>query len=328
LGAALRYFAGGDTYDLAIVFKISREEVFNSIWLIVAAVRRTKQLEIAYPSSHLAQRILAFDFSTQSSININNCAGALDGLLIWSNKPTKKDLHELKIGAKKYFCGRKKKFGYNLQAVCDSNQKFLFVEMLHPGATSDFLAFGRSSLNRKLAAAGSSFLCPGLAIFGDNAYENTHYLVTPFKGVSSGPKDAFNFFVSQLRIIIECAFGMLVHRWGILRKPLPTNLSVAKAQLLVYCLCELHNYCISKSEGIALHATHLDSIEIIASGGLLLHDFDPDVQRLDDLLDGGATRQDVLRHDIRGHDNISNLPAHQLLARVTAEGYTRPQVND
>jgi hypothetical protein len=29
-------------------------------------------------------------------------------------------------------------------------------------------------------------------------------------------KDDYNYYQSQLRMTIECAFGMLVHRWSIL----------------------------------------------------------------------------------------------------------------
>ena len=50
-------------------------------------------------------------------------------------------------------------------------------------------------------------------------------MTTPFKAVSSGPKDAFNFFHSQTRINIECAFGMLVNRWAVLKTPIPINVS-------------------------------------------------------------------------------------------------------
>jgi hypothetical protein len=327
LGAAIRYFAGGDTYDLAIVFKISRIEVFHSMWLIVKAVRRTKQLEISYPTSHIAQQIIAYDFSRLSDININICAGAVDGLLIWTNKPTKPDLKRLKIGAKKFFCGRKKKFGLNLQAVCDSRKKFLFVEVSHPGATSDFLAFARSKLHQQLATSldNQTFLSPGLAIFGDNAYENTSYMVTPYKGVTGGPRDAFNFFQSQLRITVECAFGMLVHRWSILRRPLPLNISAKKAQMLVYCLCQLHNFCISQQEGKAPNPTHADMVETMMHGGLLLHHFDPECQRLDDLLDGGANHRGEAQRRNAERVDRSNLPAQKLLTYITQHGYNRPQ---
>ena len=56
------------------------------------------------------------------------------------------------------------------------------------------------------------FLADGLSIYGDNSYINGPYMVTPFKAVSSGIKDAYNFYQSQLRINIECAFGVLVNR--------------------------------------------------------------------------------------------------------------------
>ena len=71
-------------------------------------------------------------------------------------------------------------------------------------------------------------------------------MTTPYKGVSGGIKDAFNFYHSQLRINIECAFGMLVHKWGCLQKPLPCNFSLPKICALVKCLCILHSFCIDE----------------------------------------------------------------------------------
>jgi len=42
-------------------------------------------------------------FSKKSSIGLNNCVGALDGILIWTNKPGKKDLSNVGFGPKKFF---------------------------------------------------------------------------------------------------------------------------------------------------------------------------------------------------------------------------------
>jgi DDE superfamily endonuclease len=100
-------------------------------------------------------------------------------------------------------------FGLNLQATCDAHGKFLDVSILHPASTSDFLAFSTSKLQKKIKTPG--FLAAeGLCIFGDAAYVNNEYFMTPFKNVKSGVKDTFNFYHSQLRINIECAFGMFV----------------------------------------------------------------------------------------------------------------------
>ena len=84
------------------------------------------------------------------------------------------------IGQKKFFCGRKKKFGLNMTATCNHKRRFIDnIDISHPGATSDYLAFATSSLKRKLET--SNLLADGKYIFGDNAYVNTPYLATPFK---------------------------------------------------------------------------------------------------------------------------------------------------
>jgi DDE superfamily endonuclease len=98
----------------------------------------------------------------------DNCVGCVDGLLIWINKPNKRDLLATKSGATKFYCGRKNKYGLNMQATCDADRKFLDVEIQHPGATSDFLAFQTSDLNNKLQSP--SFLHPDLTIYGNCAY--------------------------------------------------------------------------------------------------------------------------------------------------------------
>jgi DDE superfamily endonuclease len=72
-------------------------------------------------------------------------------------------------------------------------------------------------------------------------------MATPFKGVSGETKDSYNFYHSQIRINIECAFGILCHRFSILRKPIATRISIARTTALVMALCKLHNFCIDHS---------------------------------------------------------------------------------
>ena len=54
-------------------------------------------------------------------------------------------------------------------------------------------------------------------------------------------KDDFNYYHSRTRINIECAFGILVKRWGILRRPLGFKLAYITA--LVEACMKLHNIC-------------------------------------------------------------------------------------
>ena len=105
-----------------------------------------------------------------------------------------------------------KKFGLNMQAICDDQRRFIDVNISHPVSTLDYLAFGTSKINSKLEEP--VFLCKGLCIYGDNAYMNCAYMTTPFKAVSGGLRNAYNFYHSQLRINISCALGILVNQWA------------------------------------------------------------------------------------------------------------------
>ena len=113
-----------------------------------------------------------------------------------------------------------------MQAICDDKRRFIDVEILHPASTSDYLAFATSSIIQQLEKP--EFLAKGLCIYGDNAYMNYPYMATPFKSVSQGGYDAYNFYHSQIRINVECSFGILVNRWAILRSPIPLNVSFKK----------------------------------------------------------------------------------------------------
>ena len=130
--------------------------------------------------------------------------------------PTQSDCDLLKIGPRRFYCERKAKFGLNMQALCDHNGKFLEVWIGNPASSSDFMSFMRSSMYYKINQP--CFLKDGLVIFGDCAYVNDGFMVSPYKGAKTGVDDDFNFFHSQIRITIERAFGMLVKRFGILRR--------------------------------------------------------------------------------------------------------------
>jgi hypothetical protein len=246
------------------------------------------------------------EFKKKSEIGIACCIKAIDGILIWIHKPTEANCKDMGVGPVKFFCGRKKKYGLNMQAICDSKRRFLWVDIRFPGATSDYFAFEQTELFEKLQTDG--FLRAGLCIFGDAAYVNAPYMCVPYRNVagSDGSKDAYNFFQSQLRINIECAFGMLVHRFGILRKPFPVNVSVGKINAAVLALCKLHNFCIDSQHEEISSADICDSGNIMMDGGMVLPridnnegdyywDYDAEQDRLDGLLDGGEHFDDISR---------------------------------
>lgn len=247
------------------------------------------EFDISYPKDHSKQKKIAHGFKQISRVGFDCCAGAIDGMLIWIHKPSSVDCEAMNVGPKKFYCGRKKKFALNLQGVCDSQRRFLDISIRQPGSTSDFLSFQTSSLFHHMEEP--SFLSPGLALFGDSAYVSNSYMVTPFKAVSSGPKDSFNYYQSQVRIAIECAFGILVHKWGILRKPIPVNISVQRTTALVNALCKLHNYCIDAQDDINSESQNVaqDELNIAVGGGIPLEHVQDNPHRPSQLLDGNES---------------------------------------
>ncbi len=133
----------------------------------------------------------------------------------------------------------------NCQAVSDVHGRILDLSIGLPGASSDCIAFEGSDLYERLEGG---LLKNGLVLFGDNAYLNTHYMATPFPNVSSGSNEEYFFFHSQVCIRDECAFGILVLRWEILRSAIPCNITIVRTIALVSCLARLHNFCIDEIE--------------------------------------------------------------------------------
>ena len=195
LAVALRFFAGASNHDLVTNFEISQTEVVTSIWAVVEAVNKHPEFRIEYPSDHNKQRMIAEKFCAASDVGFNNCAGCLDGVLIWMPKPSIREAKEANISRRKLLCARKNKFGLNMQAVADMDGRILDMSIKCGGASSDLLAFEKSDLHRRLEAG---LLADGLAIYGDNAYVNTNYMATPYPGVTQGARDKYNFFHSQV----------------------------------------------------------------------------------------------------------------------------------
>ena len=88
-------------------------------------------------------------------------------------------------------------------------------------------------------------------IAGDSAYAVSPFLLTPYdieemKVDVDHAKDSFNFHLSSCRVYIECAFGELVMRWGILWRTLSFGLK-KNADIIQVCML-LHNFIIDSRE--------------------------------------------------------------------------------
>jgi hypothetical protein len=203
------------------------------------------------------------------------------------------------------------------------------VDISHPGSTSDYMAFTVSPLKRSLETA--CFLSEGMHLFGDNAYVNAPYMVTLYKSPNKS-QDHYNFYHSQVPIKVECAFGMLVHWWSILRRPIPASLGILrKVTAFTMCLYSLHNFCIDRR---IANCTSLDQDRAFwaARGGVCVQPNHDGANELDpeQLLHGGEHYDDYSCNIYRQaeHSGLWNangiLPRDVLHESVINQGLQRP----
>ena len=242
LACALRYFAGGSYLDITLSHGIGKTDLYRSIWVVVHATNASTPLQFSFPTTSAQCESIASEFSHRSKAGFRNCIGCIDGMLVWTEKPSKKQCMEVGVDDGKFYCGRKGKFGLNLQAVCDARRCFTYISLQHPASASNYLAFITSSFYGQLTEGEG--IPQGYCLYGDNTYVNESCMAVPFQATANGPKDSYNFYHSQVRINIECSFGILTNHWRLLKSPLSSKISISRINAHKSCLCKLHNFCI------------------------------------------------------------------------------------
>ena len=160
-----------------------------------------REFFLQYPADPEEQQRIAAAYHGVSAVDFDNCAGAINRILIWIQKPTTKDADKSGIDIKKLFCGRKHKFGLICQAVSNKRGRFRNRSIKYGTSSADCLAFEVSDIYHWLE---EGILLPGLFLFGNNAYLNSPFMATPYPNVTSGSKDNYNFYHSQVSQKREC----------------------------------------------------------------------------------------------------------------------------
>jgi hypothetical protein len=135
-----------------------------------------------------------------------------------------------------------------MQAIVDHLGRFLFIAVAAPGSQPDVNAFNRTSPHTLLMN-----LPLGHFLLGDNAYKPSEKLVSTFGGANQFNVDCdnCNYYMSQCRIRVKMAFGMMVHRFGLLGSPL--RVSILHVGPLMQCIARLHNFILNQNNEYELH---------------------------------------------------------------------------
>jgi hypothetical protein len=242
---ALRFFAGASYLDLVRIHGIGKTTCYSScIKKVIQSIHKNKEIgQPKWPEQTPDLESHARAWTDISGVPgrrgvLQGCVGAIDGLLIKTKCPGKQETNK----PRDYKSGHYKRYGLNAQVVCDRKLRIIFASIMCPGKTNDVNAYRHSKISDLIEA-----LPAGYFVVGDNAYVNSDHLLVPYPGENiPDDEDAFNFFLSQLRIRVENTFAQLVAKWGVLWRPL--NCPLRNQSHLVLCLCKLHNFCIDEKE--------------------------------------------------------------------------------
>ncbi|GFO02654.1 protein antagonist of like heterochromatin protein 1 [Plakobranchus ocellatus] len=168
----------------------------------------------------------------------------------------------------------KQTFSFVLQGVCDAQCNFISVDVGDFGRHSDggvlkHSSFGRALYSNNLPIPLDESICGSDSLpyvfLGDEAYPLLRNIMRPFprRGLDN-VRRIYNYRHSRARRTIECAFGVLVGKWSVLKTTL--NMLPENAIKVVLACCVLHNFV--RRRGVSLD--NIESNEIDNSWSLIL----------------------------------------------------------
>lgn len=237
VAAGLRFLGGGRVKDQRHLIGCSRKAAYVAVDDFIDAVNSAPELDISFPTTVEEWNDVNAGWTRKSTDELlYGCVGALDGFFQRTNKPSKKAVSNVLA----YYSGHYESYGVNCQACVTSDLQFSYFGVVSPGSTNDNISYpladGLKDVIEKLPL--------GLYMVGDAAYTLTEHLLVPFTGADrlDPAQDAFNYFLSQLRIRVEMAFGRLVNKFRILSGKVLGSLNRVSA-ILTAC-ARLHNFII------------------------------------------------------------------------------------
>ena len=247
LAFTLRWLAGGQQWDLCYMFDVAKTTFHVWKWRVVIALNRVLD-NIQFPTDEASLDSLAAGFA-----NIANGMGAaiphtvcaFDGVVIQKCPPPQQNLETggiVTTNTAAHFY-RKGYFGAAMMAFVDAKCRFLSISMACAASCHDSTMFDTSQAGHLLMRGLPSNKYNAVA---DDAFVTRGHILTPYVGHSLTPhEDAFNYFLSLQRQVVERAFGMWKRKFGIFWR----TLCVAECHVkhVIEVTARLHNFCIDRN---------------------------------------------------------------------------------
>lgn len=239
-----RYLATGESYrSLHHQFRVGTTTISNIIPEVCSAIWETmRRTYIKKPTTQDWEQIAEMFWKKW---NFPNCIGAVDGKHIVIQSPA----HSGSL-----YYNYKGTYSVVLMAVVDAMYQFICVNIGAYGKQSDAGIFGNSRIGQHLRYKPHKLKIPQdriipeakemgtmpYVIVGDEAFPLQRNIMRPYPSRKMSPKTAaFNYRLSRVRRIVECAFGILAARWRVFHTKIAVKPSTADS--IVKATIVLHN---------------------------------------------------------------------------------------
>lgn len=146
-----------------------------------------------------------------------------------------------------------------LQGICDSRKLFLDVYAGEPGSIHDARLLQKSDFYQRLR--NNEIVFPNdTHLIGDLAYPLSKNLLVGFKdnGHLTERQRLFNRKLSEARVVVENAFGLLKCRFR--RLKFTETVKLELLSLLIVSACILHNFCILNNDLLGMDYEEADDV--------------------------------------------------------------------
>ncbi|XP_018313143.1 putative nuclease HARBI1 [Mycetomoellerius zeteki] len=231
--ATLWLLATPDSFrSVGLKHNLAKSSLNVSVQRVVAALNDMAGNVIRWPEGNCLD-VVKQKFQCLS--NMPNVIGAIDGCDISIDAPKEHSLH-YKI--------RKKNYAVVLQAVCDSELRFIDCFAGYPGSVGDRRIFRNSDLFWAAEHNMNALFPNGEYIIADKAYPVLSWCIPSYidNGRLTRAQKHFNSVLSLTRQVIERCFALLKGRFRRLKHLCMKRLDLIPSFILACCV--LHNICL------------------------------------------------------------------------------------
>jgi hypothetical protein len=234
----------GSGVRVATHFGVSEGTVFRCIARVILALLRLWKSYVKWPEPGSIEYKGLKNAIAEQSPYFEGCVGFVDGSEI--------NLREKPLLDGESYFSRKKKYGINLQAVCDHERRFTFVSCGFPQSVGDVTAW---KATRMYNHPENYFHGPGDFLIGDKGYVISRRMIIPYskplEDQQQGGYTLFNSHLTKSRVKIEHAFGILKSRLPILTA-LPIRIKTRedhqRAIRLISACIVVHNFALGHGD--------------------------------------------------------------------------------